>query len=198
MEGVISRENSPTRSPGKRFAPDDTNELYKSAMNKLIFSAWRFDRETNGDILKLFESKELDKDFFRFTLKSRMDCRLSREEFEAIYPHFENNGSVNGCEFLLLFYRVRFEYKSKLLTERIKKEAAIRKDNAERIAKRQQDFENRVRLKVSPNFTEEDSVSAFEKLKEAAVRYDRLMPGAVQLDGFDCEFLPPELFKLVS
>ena len=58
MEKPNSRENSPTRSPGgKAFVPPVDDETYQKAMNKLVFSAWRFDRETNGDVLKIFESK---------------------------------------------------------------------------------------------------------------------------------------------
>lgn len=164
-------------------------------MNKLIFSAWRFDRETNGNVLKVLESKELDKEFFRHTLKSKMDCRLTNEEFEALFPHFANGNSVNGVDFLLLFYRVRFEYKSKLLTERVMKEKKIREDENARLAKRHEEFEGKNKLKLNHEFTEEEKASALTKLSEAAFRYDRLMPGAIQLNAFDCEYMQPETFK---
>ena len=35
------------------------------------------------------------------------------------------------------------------------------------------------------NYMDKDKASALDKIREAAFKYDRLMPGAVQLDGFD-------------
>lgn len=49
--------------------------------------------------------------------------------------------------------------------------------------------------KVSYNYSEQDYKSALDKLLEAAVLYDRNMPGAVQLVAFDCEYMVPVEFK---
>ena len=40
-----------------------------------------------------------------------------------------------------------------------------------------------------------DYESAMAKLKDAAFIYDRLMPGAMQLDAFECEYMRPDEFK---
>lgn len=166
-------------------------------MAKLIDASWRFDKERNDYYLKTLENKRLDKELFRQSLRMSMNCRLSPEEFDSLLPHFESEGGgfVDGCEFLLLFYRVRYEFRSKLLTERIAIEKRFREANKEFEEKRRAELAKKIPVKVSYEFTEEDQERAIEKMTESAVLYDRSMPGAVQLDAFDCEYMPPEVFN---
>ena len=119
------RRSSPPRmaraatiSPGKA-AQESTDEVYKGAMEKLVGAASKFNRETTAGILfmKSLENRELDPELFRQTLRSGMNCRLTQAEFETLLPHFRNDKKpefVNGCDFILLFYRIRFEHRSVL------------------------------------------------------------------------------------
>ena len=50
-------------------------------------------------------------------------------------------------------------------------------------------------LKVQNTFGEQDFTSAMRKLTNAAMLYDRTMPGCVQLTAFECESMPPHVFK---
>jgi hypothetical protein len=52
-------------------------------------------------------------------------------------------------------------------------------------------------IKFKGNHTEKDFESVMDKLAEAAYRYDRLMPGTVQLDAFECEKMGPEVFRYI-
>jgi hypothetical protein len=127
-----------------------------------------------------------------------MNCKLTPAEFDSMYPLFKNKDSdvyVDGCEFILLFYRVRYEYRSKLLTERIAIEKRYREQNMELELKRRTELEKKTPIRVSFDFNEQDTVNAISKMTEAAVLYDRNMPGAVQLDAFDCEYMMPEVFN---
>jgi len=187
-------------SPGFRGGSDvdQTKEVYREGMRKLIEASWRFNKEKDGNFLKTIENRELDKEGFRQSIRLAMDCRLSAQELDAIQPHFRNSKNdnlVDGCEFILLFYRVRYEYRSKLLTERIARETRIREAMKELEARRKQEIETKAASKISFKFSEDDLKTAMEKVTEAAVKYDRHAPGAVQLDAFDCEYMEPVVFK---
>ena len=51
-----------------------------------------------------------------------MNCKLSMEELDSLLPLFNNNGFVDGPEFILIFYRLRDDYRSKLLSDRVSRE----------------------------------------------------------------------------
>ena len=145
--------------------------------------------------LKTYESRELDKEMFRNSLRLGMNCKLTPDEMDSLMPHFDNEGLVDGTLFLLLFYRARYDYRSKMLTDRINKERKLRTLAKESEYKRLAEWEKKNLIKVKDTFTQEEMNSALTKLTEAAVKYDRLMPGAVQLDAFECEFMRPDEFK---
>ena len=60
-----SSPNNDRSSSPSRIIPLNDSELYKGAMKKIMEAAWRFDRERNGQFLKLIENKGLDKELFR-------------------------------------------------------------------------------------------------------------------------------------
>lgn len=111
-------------------------------------------------------------------------------------PLFNNNGFIDGPEFILLFYRLRHDYRSKLLTDRVHRETKNRKLQKYQNDKVLEDMENKAVIKLTENFSEEDLKSANDKILEASVKYNRLLPGAVQLDAFECEFMKPHVFRL--
>ncbi len=196
---VLTRER--TISPGKA-AKESTDPLYKDAMGKLVTAASKFNRETTAGILfmKSMENRELDASGFRESLRSGMNCRLSQMEFDTLMPHFENDskpGFINGCDFILLFYRIRFEYRGELLTERIRKEAQFRAKDKEFLEKRRAEIANKNKIKVSFKFLEKHRRDALEKVRVAAFKYDKGAPGAPDLSGFDCMYLTPDAFKEV-
>lgn len=165
-------------------------------MAKLIEAVSKFNRERDGSFLKEIDNREIDKELFRIALRGGMNARLSVEELDSLMPHFDNAGFVNGCEFLLLMTRLRFEFRSKLQTQKLAKEKAQREKDKEWQAKRQADLESGGnRSKISFDYTPADVKQALEVVTEAAFRYDRAMPGTMQLEAFECEYLPPAVFK---
>lgn len=124
-----------------------------------------------------------------------MDCKIEKDEFEAVRPLFDNNGMIDGSQFISLFYRLRFEHRAKELTERIRYE---RKNRELLLAEQQKQHDTlgqRRTLLLTRDYTLEDLHSAKAKMTEAAVKYDRLMPGAASLEGFDGYSLSPLAFK---
>jgi hypothetical protein len=61
--------------------------------------------------------------------------------------------------------------------------------------KQLEEQEVKTHVHLTDSFTTKDLDSAMQKIINAAVKYDRLMPGAVQLDAFDCDFMPPNVFR---
>ena len=124
-----------------------------------------------------------------------MNCKLSVEELDSLLPLFNNNGFVDGPEFILIFYRLRDDYRSKLLSDRVSRERNNRLAKKMHHVKIMEDLEQKVVINLPNEFTKDDLVSSKNKIMEAAVKYDRFMPGAVQLDAFECEFMKPHVFR---
>ena len=173
------------------------NEVYKRALAKLTEAAWKFQKERDGVWLKGFEeSTSIEKNFFRNQLYSGMQCKMTVEEFETLLPSFMNkNGNVDGSQFLLLFYRLRFEHKQKAMKEKLEREkqAKLAKLAEERAKKEEEDAKNA--KKVTFEFSDKDMESALKKVTLAAVKYDKNMPGTVQLTAFEGAVMEPADFK---
>lgn len=174
---------------------DTHSQTFEDAMTKLYESAWRFNRAKNGEILKTLDNRKLPKEMFRTILRSGMNCKLAPNELDALLPLFENDGEVDGCEFILLFYRLRYDHRSKLLSERVRRQRHAEKRMVEVQQQKNEKQETQIAIHLTDNFTEEDLQSAVKKIIDAAVKYDRLMPGAVQLDAFESEYMPPHVFR---
>lgn len=174
---------------------NESNPIYIAAMQKLYDAAWKFDRGKNGDLLETLNNRELEKMQFRTIMRMGMNCKFTEQELESLMPLMDNNGFVDGTEFTLLFYRLRFDYRSKLLTDRVMREKKDRESLVYRAKKKIEDKEEKMQLQLAESFSDEDLSSAMNKLMEASVKYDRLMPGAVQLDAFECEYMTPTIFR---
>jgi hypothetical protein len=145
--------------------------------------------------MKTLDNRELSTEQFKQILRSGFNCKLTTEEFAAIYPLIEYNGLVNGCEFIMIFYRCRYEHRNKLLTERVSIEKKNRELRRAVMQQKQESMEKKRFLELIPDTTEEDLQSVMKKIIDAAVKYDRMMPGAVPLDGFDADTLSPSEFR---
>jgi len=124
-----------------------------------------------------------------------MELKLTPQELDALMPLFNNDGDVDGCEFILIFYRLRYEHRSKVFTDRIVQQKKAKETIKYEQKKQLEEQEVKTHISLVDSYTTEDLDSAMQKIINAAVKYDRLMPGAVQLDAFDCDFMPPNVFR---
>ncbi|RYH16193.1 hypothetical protein EON65_30490 [archaeon] len=124
-----------------------------------------------------------------------MHCKLTRDEFSSIRPLIDNHGNIDGTEFILLFYRLRFEHRGKFLAERIiadkKAFENMRRSDTQHAAV----TISRKPATLTNSYSPEQLRSAEEKMREAAVKYDSAMPGASPLDGFDVESMDAPEFR---
>ena len=66
----------------------------------------------------------------------------------------------------------------------------------EEVKRREEEQERQDIMKVSKRFTLEDKESVFEKLRSAALQYDRNHPSSVQLTAFEGLDMEPHDFKV--
>lgn len=135
--------------------------------------------------MQTLDNRELLPEQFRQMLRSGMDCKLSHDEFAAVRPLFDNRGLIDGSEFILLFYRLRYEMRAKELTERVQYEKRNREELKIQQEKRRQEMGARKQLDMVDDYTPDDLKSAIHKLREGAVRYDKYMPGSTPIDAFN-------------
>jgi len=167
----------------------------ETAMTKLSEAAYRFSKEKDGLWLQHLDGAIISKQTFREQLKTGINCKLNEEELSALMIDFDKEGLVDGAKFCLFFSRLRYELKSKLhsdlLANRRKAKEMLRAGEAAN----KLDSDKRNADLANTEFSSDDRELAMNKLKEAAYKYDRLMPGAIQLDAFDAKTMSPLDFK---
>lgn len=123
--------------------------------------------------------------------------RITPPELGALMAYFdkEGEGVINCAEFLVQFFRTGVE-------ERARRSQLWRRYDEKMIEKRrqaqlqkEQELEAKTNAKVQTDFTEEDFQSGISKLTEAAIKHDRNSTSAVGLGSFECESMPPLVFK---
>jgi Ca2+-binding EF-hand superfamily protein len=166
-------------------------------MEKLKEACICFDRDQAGanKLLQDLENREIDKEYFFYILRMRFDCRLSIEEQRALIPLLDNKGFIDGTEFIMLFYRFRYDHRNAFLRSRVDKEKKFKEDEKKRHHEREKEFERKLETKLNANFSEEDLESAMEKLIDASIRFERLFLGTPQLLAFECEAMRPAMFR---
>ena len=194
-----SKVGARSLSPSSRIPAEVADSVvYKRAMAILSEACGKFNRERDGSFLKEIDNREIDKELFRIQIRGGISCRLTVEEMDSLMPHFDNNGFVNGCEFILLMIRLRSEHRNELLTYKIAKEKEFLAKEKEWQEARLQEAEAKASKMTKINFdgySAEDLRQATEIITDAAFRYDRAMPGTAQLDAFQCDYLDPATFK---
>jgi hypothetical protein len=134
---------------------------------------------------------------FREMLKLTFNLKIDRSELGAILMDMckEEVQDVPGNDFLRYFFRVGYQAREEeKKQQRLKQQQLDQKAEEERI-KKLEEAKNKMKLNVDYNFSAEDEVNAMEKLRIGSEKYDKNAPGAVALDGFDCEEITPADFR---
>ena len=185
---------SPLRKRISKQIQDPLNEAYQTASKKLTEAAWNY-ASSNGTFLKTLELRQIEPEVFRKRIRTGLNCHLSKAELDALLPLFENDGSVDGFEFVITFFHLRFEYKGMVDKKLVEHNRRYAQAAAEEETKRLEKFAEKYAVKLRKTTTEEDLQAAIDKLADAAFKYDRMAPGAIPLDAFNCESMRPEDFR---
>jgi hypothetical protein len=95
------------------------------------------------------ENRELDKEDFRRILKIGLDCRLTKEELDSIMPLYNNNGKVDGFEFILTFYHLRNQYRGQQLTIRVEAERRLKESAVNEMEQKNLHYEQKHALTLN-------------------------------------------------
>lgn len=131
-------------------------------------------------------------------LKLTFNLKVDRAELGAILKEFNPNIEdtlIPASEFLRYFLRLGFDARDKARTEQRQKQLEQSLLAEQESVKKLTEAGAKMSLEVDYNFSETAEDSAKEKLLVASTKYDRYGPGAVALDGFECESLDPAAFK---
>jgi len=186
--------SSPLRKRISKQIQDPTSEAYQTASKKLTEAAWNYS-SSDGTFLKTLELRQIDPEVFRKRIRTGLNCFLTKAELAALLPLFENDGCVDGFEFVITFFHLRFEYKGMVDRKLVEHNRRYAQAAADEVAKHQEKFTEKYAVKLRKSTTEEDLQTAIEKLADAAYKYDRMAPGAIPLDAFNCESMRPEEFR---
>ena len=177
---------------------DYTPEQRKSALDKITSAAFEYDKNMPGSVqLNAFDGASMSPKIFKEQLKLVFGIVVSPQELGALMNFFDRDGDgmINCAEFLVAFFRMGFEERTKFVRNEREKKAKIRREKEKQEREAKELLESQNKLKVSYNYTEEDKVSAFTKLRDAARLYDRTLPGCVSMSAFDGAFMEPHVFK---
>jgi Ca2+-binding EF-hand superfamily protein len=177
---------------------DYTEEIRKNALDKLTLAAFKYDRLMPGAVqLNAFDGSIMTPKVFKEQLKHVFNIKLSPKELGALMNYFDrtSSGVINCAEFLIIFYRIGFEERSKYLRQERERRHRIQQEKKKKLLLQQEDLEAKNKLKVSYHYTEEEKEIAFRKLRNAARLYDKSTPGAPSMRGFDGAYLEPHIFK---
>ena len=175
------------------FGEDDREE----ALLKLTAASALYDKNATGSpSLEAFNALFLTPAAFREVLKSAFNVTFTTKELSSLVHEFsDGKGNVESAKFMVAFIKMGTEERDKIKKLQLEKQRRmnfLRKTEHERKMK---EAEDKVALKVSYSYSDEDKESAFDKLTVAAKKYDRSHPGSMSLDGFEEKQLKPHVFR---
>lgn len=126
---------------------------------------------------------------------------MTIREISAFFHYFNkdkenpNPSTINCAQFLVTFFRMGFQEKSRRLKEFWAEKKQIEEEREKRRIEAEAEASKKNALKVNFTFTEEDKQRAIIKLRTAAKLYDKTTPGAMSMKSFEVKEMPPHIFK---
>eukprot|EP00752_Nemacystus_decipiens_P018201 g16330.t1 len=176
------------------WGPED----HATAMAMITEAAVAYDKTSPAAFsLGAFEGATMTPLVFKEQLRRVFQIRLSPPQLAAVMASFDkdNDGTVNCAEFLLRFFLVGFQERSRRLETRREVERKRREKEEADIEARRLEAEERSRLKVDYKYTSEEQAKGLAKLVEAAVGYDATGPASLGLGAFQGDNMPPHVFR---
>jgi hypothetical protein len=167
------------------------------AMRRIMEATARYRPERDGILLKAFESRTIDYEFFRLNLRNVFWLSFSDDEFKALIEYFDPTSAelIDGYSFMKAFVRLSGIRKTRDSLEVREKQEVFeqsQKDDAEReqLAK-----EKKLEKGIDFGFNAAARLRAIEKLHAAAKRFDPGHPSAPSTRSFNINFVKPATFR---
>ena len=169
----------------------------EEAMEQVTDAAVHFDRDRDAVLLKSFQGSAMTPDVFRMLLNRSFHLSLDDNHIRALSQYFDRDGdgTVDGAEFLLVFFKRGFAEKNR---RRTKIRNANKKAYEDALVAAEQEEKDKLKWEYDAadfNFAPDDFDRAIAKVTVAAAKYDKNHPSSVSLDAFDSASLNPAQFK---
>lgn len=134
-------------------------------------------------------------------MKMVFRVNLSIPELSAFIAYFNRDKEdpsdqcINCASFLVTFFRMGFNEKSRRLHEEWAEKKRIAEEKERKKQLEAEELAKKNALKVNFTFTDEDKERAIVKLRTAAKLYDKTTPGAMSMKAFEVKEMPPHIFK---
>jgi hypothetical protein len=166
-------------------------------MRKILEATTRYRPHRDAILLKAFESKTLDYQFFRQNLATAFWLTFTDDEFQAVIEFFDPTkaGIVDGYSFMIAFTRlaaIRKDHESQLVREKQEEFIANKKAQEER---EKLEKEKRNEMAVDYSFNEATKITALRKLEKAAKHFDPNHPSSPSTAAFEVKSIKPAVFK---
>lgn len=198
-DGEMPVEPPPAASEALAATPEPEKDPHlESAMAKLTHVSMLYDHARDFLLMRAFEGRAMTKKIFRQQLGRAFNLRLSDKEMSALVKMFDLDGdnTVDGAEFLLVFFRLGFDERSRRHTAHRAKLARREKKRREEERKSAEDeLAHAFAAADFDNCTEEHLKSAVDKITLVSKHYDKQTPGAPSLAGFGGKSMTPLEFK---
>ena len=166
----------------------------QSALAKITPVAVKYDRTLpSAKALTSFEVLVMDPAEFNTALGKTFGIRLKPKELGAMVNKFDKSGIGKLCvaDFLHFFLKIGIEERGRHYADQLSRSKKLEEEKKKTAELKLKEAEAKIQLQVDPNFTDDDVNSAMEKVRVAAVKYDRNVPGAMSLTAFEGSVMSP-------
>ena len=186
----------PVKSKKKSSSRSDTTPL-TAALNKVKKAARNYDRYRHGTALtNCFADYQMEAPEFRMQMRRAVGVDLSKKESEAILADADKdgNGTLDGAEFLLMFFTMAHKEHSDDMKVRQKEKEVIRKMEKVKVVEEEEERVMKDERCMTRNFTEKDSKRIMQRLACHALEFDKMSEVGKRTSlAFSCILRPHEL-----
>lgn len=173
----------------------------ESVMKKLVEAAAKYDKTSAAaPSLDGFAVIHLTPALFREMLKRTFNLIPTPKELGALIKKFEHPDHPQHVDcnmFVINFIQIGINERRKQLAAQWTRQREIEAQRKNEQARKKKIQDQRLNLQVNDDFSDKERRSALTKMREAAFKYDKTMPGAVDVTAFDALYLTPLAFKEV-
>jgi Ca2+-binding EF-hand superfamily protein len=170
----------------KQPLPWDEDTVMGRALRKVADSAVHYNREKDGVYINAFRGGAMTPEAFRLELRRSLNIKLTDREFQEVISAFDadNDGTINGSEFLVQYTSIGFREKSRRAAARRERER--KKVLADRVEAKRKAIadEKKMEANITSDYSKTDLESALAKMSQVAGDYDACSASAMSLEGF--------------
>jgi len=183
---------------GKKKASRSSTTPLQSALEKVKSAAKNYDRYRQGAALtSCFADYQMEAPEFRMQMRRAMGVDLTKKESEAILKDADKdqNGTLDGAEFLLMFFTMAHNEHSDNMKKIQQEKELQRAMEKVKLAEKEQDKVMKDERCMTRNFTQKDSKRVMQRLARHALEFDKMSEAGKRTSAAFCCVLRPHELK---